>query len=168
MKPLLLMVCLCCSVAAFSQKFFPDRCLGTWEGWMLIYSKGILKDSVMIRRTVNPIDSLSWTWKTDYLSTKMPMTKDYILRAKDRTGIEYITDEGEGITIAMHLTGNRLTSIFETHGVLLTASEELTPDGLLFEVVSSKQVDARDAEVINYQVNAVQRALLKRVAPASK
>jgi hypothetical protein len=135
---------------------------------MRIYSKGVLKDSVMVRRTVKPIDSLSWTWKTDYLSAQMPMTKDYILRAKDRTGIDYVVDEGEGITIATYLAGNRLTSIFETHGVLLTASEELTSDGMLFEVVSSKQTDPQDVEVINYRVNAVQRALLKRVVSGSK
>ena len=95
MKPLLLTLSLFFSVPTFSQTIFPDRCLGTWLGWMRKYSKGILKDSVKVRRTVQPIDSLSWTWKTDYLSPQLPMTKDYIIRAKDHTGVDYIVDERE-------------------------------------------------------------------------
>jgi hypothetical protein len=145
-----------------SQNLFPDRCLGVWEGTMHIYSKGVLRDSVRVRRTIRRIDSTHWTWRTDYLSEKMPATKDYVLRRIDRAGTEFVVDEGGGVEIPGYLTGNRLYSIFETSGFLLTASEELTSGGLLFEVVSARRSGKPDAPVGTFQVGAVQRVLLVR------
>ena len=161
--PLLLFV-----FAGWAQTSFPDRCSGTWEGWMHIYSKGVLRDSVRIKHLVSPIDSMSWTWRTEYLSDKMPMVKDYVLRARDKAGIEYVIDEGAGIEIPMHLVGNRLYGIFETQGILLTATDELTPEGLILEVVSARRVSQTDSLVNNFQVNAVQRALLKKASMEKK
>jgi len=60
-----------------AQESFGKRCIGSWEGMMYIYSKGTLKDSVSVRLTVQKTNtSNSWTRKTEYLSAKMPMTKD--------------------------------------------------------------------------------------------
>ena len=145
-----------------SQNLFPDRCLGVWEGTMHIYSKGVLRDSVRVRRTIRRIDSTHWTWRTDYLSEKMPATKDYVLRRIDRAGTEFVVDEGGGIEIPTYLSGNRLYSVFETAGFLLTASEELTSGGLLFEVVSARRSGKPDPPVGTFQVGAVQRVLLVR------
>lgn len=51
---------------------------------MHISSRGSLKESVKVILTVakgsNPNE---WTWETEYLSEKLPMTKDYVLRLKD-------------------------------------------------------------------------------------
>ena len=70
--------------------------------------------------------------------------------------------EGGGIEIPTYLSGNRLYSVFETAGFLLTASEELTSGGLLFEVVSARRSGKPDAPVGTFQVGAVQRVLLAR------
>jgi len=145
-----------------AQIAFPDRCQGIWEGTMYIYSKGQLRDSVPVRRTIQRIDSVSWTWRTAYLSAKMPATKDYILRLGDPTTQEFIVDEGEGVVIPMYLTDNRLYSIFETSGIVLTASEELTPEGLYFEVVSARRSGKTDAPLAPYQIGSVQKVLLKK------
>jgi len=145
-----------------AQDQFPDRCLGVWEGTMYIYSKGVLRDSVRVRRTIRRIDSVSWTWRTEYLSEKMPATKDYVLRRRDASSNEFVVDEGGGVEIPGYLTGNRLYSIFETSGFLLTAAEELTPEGLLFEVVSARRSGKPDTPVGTFQVGAVQRVLLVR------
>ena len=146
-----------------AQNLFPDRCLGVWEGTMHIYSKGVLRDSVRVRRTIRRIDSTSWTWRTDYLSEKAPATKDYVLRWIDRAGSEFVVDEGGGIEIPTYLSGNRLYSVFETSGFLLTASEELTSGGLFFEVVSARRSGKPDAPVGTFQVGAVQRVHMRRV-----
>ena len=62
-----------------AQSTFGERCLGSWEGMMHIYSRGALKDSVLVRLTVEKTNtSNAWTWRSDYLSARMPMTKDYI------------------------------------------------------------------------------------------
>lgn len=163
MRTALIFLLLILAFSGWAQTSFPDRCSGAWEGWMHIYSKGVLRDSVRVRHVVNPIDSSSWTWRTEYLSDKLPMVKDYVLRALGKAGIEYVIDEGGGIEIPMHLVGNRLYGIFETQGILLTASDELTPEGLILEVVSARRVSQSDSLVNNFQVNAVQRALLKKM-----
>ena len=76
------------SFTAFSQELFPNRCLGQWQGTMHLYYEGILRDSVPVRFTVAPIDSVSWTWRMEYLSDKLPMTKDYVLIIKVLTYLQ--------------------------------------------------------------------------------
>lgn len=164
MKILLTFVILNFGFSVMAQTSFPDRCTGTWEGWMLLYNNGILRDSVRVRHVVNKIDPVSWTWRTEYLSEKTPVVKDYVLRLRDKTGIEFVIDEGGGVEIPMHLTGNRLYGIFETQGILLTANDELTPEGLLLEVVSARRSEKSDSPVTGFQVNAVQRALLTKTS----
>lgn len=162
LRPLLLALLLATACTASGQPAFPDRCLGVWEGTMYIYGKGVLRDSVRVRRTIRRIDTASWTWRTDYLSDKMPATKDYVLRRRDAAGTEFVVDESGGVEIPMYRTGDRLYSVFETSGILLTAAEELTPAGLLFEVVSARRSGKPDAPVGTFQVGAVQRVLLQR------
>jgi hypothetical protein len=162
MRTLLLCLALAGACTASGQPAFPDRCLGVWEGTMYIYGKGVLRDSVRVRRTIRRIDTASWTWRTDYLSDRMPATKDYVLRRRDASGTEFVVDEGGGVEIPMYRTGDRLYSVFETSGILLTAAEELTPAGLLFEVVSARRSGKPDAPVGTFQVGAVQRVLLQR------
>lgn len=151
------------SFTAFSQDFFPNRCLGQWQGTMHIYFAGQLRDSVPVRFTVAPIDSVSWTWRMEYLSEKLPMTKDYILKIKDKQRQVYVTDEGDGIELTDYLFGNKLYSIFETGGILLTASYELRGEELIFEVTSGKKSDSPAADVQSHPVSSVQRAVLRRI-----
>mgnify|MGYP006961380658 FL=1 len=129
---------------------------------MHIYFAGQLRDSVPIRFTVTPIDSISWTWRTEYLSKKLPMTKDYVLRIKDKQRQMYVTDEGDGIELSDYLFGNKLYSIFETEGILLTASYELRDGELIFEVTSGKRANNSTTGVQSHPVSSVQRAVLKR------
>lgn len=162
MRTLLLCLTLAAVLPGEAQPAFPDRCLGVWEGTMHIYAKGVLRDSVRVRRTIRRIDSASWTWRTDYLSERMPATKDYVLRRIDPAGTAFLVDEGGGVEIPMYLAGNRLYSVFETSDILLTAAEEITPAGLLFEVVSAHRSGKPDASAGTFQVGAVQRVLLVR------
>jgi hypothetical protein len=146
-----------------AQILFGDRCLGTWKGTMHIYQYGILRDSVEVKMSVAKINDTKWTWKTEYLSAKTPMVKDYKLILKDKSKNLYITDEGEGLELTDYLTGNKLYSTFETHGVMLTASYELRGEELIFEVVSGKKEAITHPEVANYSAASVQRVIMKRV-----
>jgi hypothetical protein len=129
---------------------------------MYIYQSGNLRDSVQIRFTVRPIDSISWTWKTEYPSLKKPIVKEYILRIKDKKNHIYITDEGKGIEIVDYQTGNKLYSLFEVGGVMLSASYELRNNDLIFEVVSGKKEKTRSPDIINYSTASVQRVVMRR------
>lgn len=160
MRSLLFGLCLLLSTQLQAQKTFPEQCIGVWEGTMYIYGGGQLRDSVRVQHTVKPIDKTSWTWKTDYLSEKLPMTKDYILRQQEPS--VYVVDEGQNITIPMRQAGNKLYSVFEVQGILLTSSYELKNGQLIFEVISGKKNSEANAQVGTYLINAVQSVELKR------
>jgi hypothetical protein len=142
---------------------FPDRCLGTWKGTMHMYSRGALKDSVQVALTVEKTSQPNeWKWKTDYLSEKLPMTKDYVLRLKDAESSTYITDEKNGIELMNYLFHDKLYTVFETEGIVLTSSYELRNEKLIFEVTSGKQTSSGDPSVTNYSVDHLQRVVLTK------
>jgi len=146
-----------------AQKTFPDQCLGQWKGMMYIYSRSKLVDSVLVRLTAAPTAQPdAWTWKTEYISEKLPMVKDYVLRVKDAAKGRYVTDEGEGIELAEYVFGNKMYSVFETGGILLTSSYELRGSELIFEVTSGEKLEATNEEVTNYSTNNLQRVVLRR------
>jgi len=147
-----------------AQTLFGDACLGKWEGTMYIYSRGVLKDSVAVRLTVAKTKVPStWMWKTEYLSPKLPMVKDYTLRLKDAATNAYVTDEGGGLELTDYLFGNKLYSVFETSGVLLTSSYELLSDRLVFEVTSGKKEPVLHPDVGTFSVANLQRVVFRRV-----
>lgn len=146
-----------------AQNLFPDKCAGTWEGMMQIYYQGTLRDSVKVRFTVAPQSENAWKWQTEYLSEKMPLTKNYTLKLKDATQNLYITDEGNGIELHEYLFGNKLYSVFEVEGILLTSSYELRGEELIFEVTSGKKIpEATTQEVSNFSTLSLQRVILKK------
>ncbi len=97
-----------------------------------------------------------------YLSQKMPMTKNYVLRIKDREKLVFVTDEGDGVELTDYQTGDKLYSVFETSGFLLTASYELQGEFLIFEVTSGKKQDPPVKDITVYSTTSVQRAVLIR------
>lgn len=150
------------SLTGMAQDLFPEKCIGRWSGLMYIYQHGQVRDSVPVRFTVKALTADSWTWKTEYLSAKMPMTKDYVLRLKNRDKKIFITDEGGGLELTDYQAGDKLYSVFETGGFVLTASYELRTAHLIFEVTSGKKEEAKHPEVITYSTTAVQRVILTR------
>lgn len=145
---------------AWSQSF-PDRVIGQWTGIMHMYKDGNVRDSVKIRLTVvRGATANTWSWKTEYLSEKMPMTKDYTLKQGESSST-YLLDEGGGIVLQDYQFGNKLYSVFETHDVLLTSTYELRGEELVFEVTSGKKIPG-GTEVINFTVQFLQRAVLRR------
>ena len=142
---------------------FPEQCVGKWKGIMYIYAYGNLRDSVQVELSVQVLDSNAWTWKTDYRSEKMPITKDYILRKDSKAINTFLLDEGDGIILTNYLTGNKLYSNFETEGIFLTSSYELVDKRLIFEVTSGKKLnEAEESGVSNYSVDFVQRVVFQK------
>jgi hypothetical protein len=164
MKILFTAILLLTSQLILAQKNFADQCLGTWKGTMYVYGKGILRDSVEVTLTVAPTSEKNvWIWRTDYVSKKYPpMTKDYKLKLPDPSKNLYITDEGGGLELNNYLFGNKLHNVFETQGITLTATYEMLPEGLIFEVTSGTKIPETKAGVTNFDVSSVQRVLLKK------
>lgn len=162
-KTALITLLTCFVVNLQAQENFANKCVGKWEGMMYIYGKGQLRDSVPVELLVQKtnLDTV-WKWKTSYLSKTIPAVKDYNLILKDAKSQTYATDEGGGIELMDYQFNNKLYSVFETHGVMLTSSYELLGNQLIFEVSSGKKLDD-NKEVNNYSVLNLQRVVFKRI-----
>lgn len=151
------------SIMKVHAQSFPDQCVGTWQGSMQIFSRGTLKDSVKVVLTVAKTNQPNeWSWKTEYLSEKFPMTKDYVLRLKDAEKNIYVTDEKNGIELMDYLFNNKLYCIFETQDIFLTSSYELRGKELIFEVTSGKKNSTADQPVMNYSIDNLQRVVFRK------
>jgi hypothetical protein len=164
MKKVILVLFLSSSFSTFAQTLFPEKCLGVWQGMMHIYNQGILRDSVKVKFTVaKTAEANAWTWKMEYLSEKMPMVKDYVLKLKDKEKGIYSTDEGGGLELMDYQFGNKLYSVFEVSGVLLTASYEwIDKSNLVFEVTSGKKGESPVKDITNFSVANVQRVVMRK------
>ena len=134
---------------------------GKWKGKMKIYQESVALDSIDVIMSITPrIKDSVWQWKTEYLSPKMPMTKDYELRVFDRKKGAYITDEGDGVLLSDYGFGNKLMSHFSTEGIMLTATYEWIGNRLIFEVTSGKADSNSSSGVTPYTIKHLQRGEL--------
>lgn len=148
----------------FAQSF-PERCEGKWEGTMHIWAKGMLVDSVGILFSVQPFagEAGYWYWKTEYVSEKVPMVKDYTLIQKQDTPNEFLMDEGDGVVLTNYVFGNKMYGLFRVGKVLLTSCYELVGEHLIFEVTSGQKEKTKSKGVTNYSYSFLQRVVLKRI-----
>ena len=133
---------------------------GEWKGMMHLYNKGMLTDSVPVVLEIKPLSDSVLSWKTSYQSVKMPMVKDYTMKAIDPTKGHYATDEGEGLLLDTYLFDNSLYNVFEVQGILLTATYRLLGNQVQFEVTSGKVLGKVPGGVTNYAVNFLQKVML--------
>jgi hypothetical protein len=162
MRLFTLIFCVIMSVAS-AQHAYIKTCEGNWTGTMYMYKHGVLRDSVAVTLTVAPIaNQEAWTWRTEYLSAKMPMTKNYVLRVKDAVRRIYVTDEGGGVELTTYQHAAKLYNIFETEGIFLTSTYECQGDKIIFEVTSGKKEAGGHPAVINYSVDNLQRVVFVR------
>lgn len=146
-----------------AQSDFITKCIGKWHGTMHIYSSGKLRDSVKVELTIAKTDTPNlYTWKTEYKSEKMPMVKDYKMKLSETKPNCFITDEGDGIELENYLFHNKLYSVFETEGIVLTSSYEFISEKLVFEVTSGKKTESKNKNVTNYSVLNLQRVVFSR------
>ena len=148
----------------FAQNSFVENCPGIWKGTMYIYNSGSVKDSIDVKLTVaKTAITGEWKWKTEYLSDKLPIVKDYVLRLKDKEKNIYVIDEGDSVELYNYLFGNKLYCVFETEGIMLTSIYELKGEELVFEVTSGKKLPAINESVSNFSVNNLQRVVFRKI-----
>jgi len=133
MRPFIAFCILFSWLSLNAQTSFPEKCLGIWTGTMHIYNRGSLVDSVTIKLNVTRTNAPdTFVWKTEYLSEKFPMVKDYKLVISDAGKGVFITDEGDGIILMDYLFENKLYSVFETQGILLTSTYKWLGNKIIF------------------------------------
>ena len=145
------------------QNYFPDQCTGVWEGLMTIYANGEAKDSVPVKMTIEKVpDTLIWKWKTEYLSEKYPITKDYKLVLEDPTSNRYLLDENNGIFLYAYVYGNKMYSNFEVEGTYINSVYILNGDELIFEITSGKESGMTTNDIRKFSILNLQQSILKR------
>ena len=163
MRPFIAFCILFSWLSLNAQTSFPEKCLGIWTGTMHIYNRGLLVDSVTIKLNVTRTNAPdTFVWKTEYLSEKFPMVKDYKLVISDAGKGVFITDEGDGIILMDYLFENKLYSVFETQGILLTSTYEWLGNQIIFEVTSGKELQTTHG-VKSYSVLNLQKAILRKM-----
>jgi len=163
MRPFIAFCILFSWLSLNAQTSFPEKCLGIWTGTMHIYNRGLLVDSVTIKLNVTRTNAPdTFVWKTEYLSEKFPMVKDYKLVISDAGKGVFITDEGDGIILMDYLFENKLYSVFETQGILLTSTYEWLGNQIIFEVTSGKELETTHG-VKSYSVLNLQKAILRKM-----
>lgn len=129
---------------------------------MLLYQQGHVYDSVAVRLSISKTDTPQvYGWKTEYLSKKYPIAKDYQLKLLDGDQQVYAMDEGDGIVLKAYVFDNKLYSTFAANGNMLSSSYELRNDKLIFEISYGKLLDETEG-VNNYSVNSLQKAVMRR------
>lgn len=98
----------------------------------------------------------------EYLSPTLPVVKDYQLRLVDNEKNIYVTDEGGGVELKDYQHKNKLFSIFETEGYMLTATYELMGQQMNYEVTSGKREHVSSGGIINYTVDVLQSVMLTK------
>lgn len=149
------LICLSCLTSKAQSFRITD---GKWIGTMYIQKVGKTIDSfptVLTIKTIKP-DSI-WQWKTEFLSPKMPVVKDYLLKVKDLSRGVYITDEGDGIELLNYCFGNKMYSQFETAGFFLTATYEWKDDEIIYELTSASKIKRSSMDITNYNISTLQK-----------
>ncbi|MBW1299024.1 hypothetical protein [Aquimarina litoralis] len=145
---------------SINKSIFPEKCLGVWEGVMHIYNKGHLRDSVKVKFTAARTTTAgTYIWKTEYISPKKPIIKDYKLIVDDLKEGRYLLDEGDGIKLVEYVVGNKMRSLFKVDDIYLTSTTELLKDRLIFEVTSGKEIGEVKG-IKNYAFTNIQRVIL--------
>lgn len=145
-----------------AQKSFPEKCIGDWQGTLLIYKKGQLRDSVPVRLEISPTaNPETFQWKTTYQSQNHPMVKDYTMVTDSTEKNTYIMKETEDIELFMYCFDNKLYSLFETESTILSSTYELKKDTLIFEV-NSASIQATGSMVTSFNIDYLQKARFVR------
>ncbi len=159
-------LCICLIVTSttlIGQKEFPDLCIGEWEGMMMLYNSGELRDSVHVDFVVDQLaNAAGYTWRKSYTSPKYNTVKDYKL-LHDTLSSQFLLDEGDGLVLKVYSYGTSAYSMYQLEDVMFESSYQLVDDStMIFEVAGGKVVDTTANEIVNYSYDFVQRVVFKR------
>lgn len=147
---------------------FPDDYFGIYKGELEIYTERGNYEIPMEFQLL-PTDSLGrYTYTLVYGAEAERQERPYSLLEIDAAKGEYLVDEHNGILLDSKVIGNKIYSLFEVQGNLLTTFMTFSEDHLLFEITFAARSKARiskvetqeDTEVISYPISTVQKAKL--------
>jgi len=169
---LLLVFIICFPIFAFSQAQeeanFPDDYFGVYKGTLNISSaRG--PSTYPMEFHLLPTDTIgNYHYTLIYGEGDMRQERKYTLLATDADKGEYVVDENNGIVLDDKVVGNRMYSLFEVQGTILTTFITFEKDHMVFEIVATQKENSKTTiaenedktEVISYPISTIQRAVL--------
>lgn len=154
---------------------FPDDWKGHWEGTLEIWTVDSVLQTVRMQLIIEGEDSISWNI---IYGEESEDNRGYFLRQVNAKNGHYLIDEMDGIELDCYVKGNKLISGFDVQGSFLSITEEMTKEGIVYEVVvydaqnyaitsqtpsdSVKVIDPKDL-IKCYKNLSYQKALLKKI-----
>ena len=153
-----------------SNLSFPNDYFGVYTGTLKINSERGSQE-VPMEFHLKPTDSVGkYHYTLIYGEGDMRQERKYTLLAEDVDNGRYVVDENNGIILDDKVQGNKLYSLFEVQGNLLTTFMTFHEDHMIFEITFASKEKQRvtyaeneqKTEVISYPISTVQRAVLKK------
>lgn len=167
---LLFCFCTVSSGAAAQDTAFPGSWTGHWQGNLHWFQAGKPQAQVVpMQLIIQAADSAGHTWQLKYGEGGAD-NRPYLLLPKDKSGINWVIDERNGIALDQFYLGNRLTGVFTVMQNTLLNSYQLQGDSLVVEFhtfskdpLTHSGLGTEDSpKVMSYRVNGYQRAVLRR------
>lgn len=181
LSKILVLVILFSTVTAISQedeKFeasvslsFPETYFGIYEGDLYITSQNGTTNIPMEFHLL-PIEGEKdkYQYTIVYITNEIRQERQYTLITKDAEKGVYTIDENNGILLDAKVWTNKLYSMFEVQGSLLTTQLTFEADHMIFEITFSRKevanksgtTDEKPIEVLSYPITTVQKGVLKK------
>ncbi len=149
---------------------FPQDFFGIYTGTLQVESESGSQEYAM-EFHLKPTDTVGkYHYTLVYGEGDMRQERKYTLVEEDAENGKFYVDENNGIILDDKAVGNRLYSVFEVQGNLLTTFMTFHEDHLVFEITVARKEKKRvthadneqKTEVISYPITTVQRAILKK------
>lgn len=160
------------STVSFAQteKQFPEDYFGIYKGELKIINPSGEQSIDMEFHLTSTDTTDSYNYTLVYVVNGEAQPRNYTLKVKDRSKGEFVVDENNGIVLDAKWVGNRLYSMFEVQGNLLTTTETFYDDYMLFEITFASKTSANKSgtegdnavEVFSYPITTVQSARLEK------
>jgi len=171
---ILLFCSLITQTAVAQSDGFPTSWVGTWQGDLEIYNAQGQVQTLAMKLEILPIDtSENFTWTIIYGSGKEAQKRPYELVTINAATGHYLIDEKNSIRIDAYLLGSKLFQRFSVMGNMLTATNTVQEDTMIFEIFSGKDQPSTTSggtkfegeaipEVQAFPIGTYQRAVLLR------
>lgn len=147
---------------------FPEDFFGVYVGTLHMSSSNESKQIPMEFHLLPTEENEVYTYQLVYGTGEGKQVRHYVLKVKDKEHGVYEVDEQNGIRLENRVVDNKMYTLFEVQGSLLTTFITFESDHLLFEIIFSditkKQTSGGQEkdipEVFSYPISVVQKARL--------
>lgn len=147
---------------------FPDDYFGNYAGTLMIYNnKGVTEYPMEFYLQPTKIAN-EYTYTIVYGNGEQRQERLYTLKVKDAEKGIFVVDENNGILLENRVVKNKLYTLFEVDGKILTTFITFEKEYLIFEIVfvntenklKSGGTDEETPQVFSYPIQVVQQAKL--------